>query len=317
MGAYAGEEYSFGYDANGNVTRVTDPLANVTDYAFDSLNRLIGQTDAALGVASLAWDSSDNLDSATDQRSLSTTLVHNGFGDVIGYASPDSGTETYIYDAAGNMTRRTDARGVVTDWTYDLLGRPTAMRFPAAPAEDVTYAYDDATPGHYGIGRLAGYADESGTTAYRYDARGNIVREDRAIGTQSYVSEYGWNADGLLIRKTYPSGRIVDYARNTRGQVTSVSGDGPPHHDHHYKRRQFAALVLPERVGKFPSTRYCQPTRASVRMARGSVQTAGHDTDNANSGGTGHERDTTDRGLRPVLHLCASRRYRGRRAVGL
>ena len=86
-----------------------------------------------------------------------------------------------------------------------------------------SYTYDDATPGHYGIGRLAGYADESGTTAYRYDARGNIVREDRTIGTQAYVSEYGWNADGLLIRKTYPSGRIVDYARNTRGQVTSVS----------------------------------------------------------------------------------------------
>ena len=57
----------------------------------------------------------------------------------------------------------------------------------------------------------------------RTDARGNIVREDRTIGTQSYVSEYGWNADGLLIRKTYPSGRIVDYARNTRGQVTSVT----------------------------------------------------------------------------------------------
>ena len=42
------------------------------------------------------------------------------------------------------------------------------------------------------------------------------------IGTQTYVSEYAWNADNLLVRKTYPSGRIVDYVRNTRGQVTAV-----------------------------------------------------------------------------------------------
>ena len=44
---------------------------------------------------------------------------------------------------------------MVTDWTYDDLGRPLTMTFPASPAENVTYAYDDATPGHYGIGRLA------------------------------------------------------------------------------------------------------------------------------------------------------------------
>jgi YD repeat-containing protein len=49
------------------------------------------------------------------------------------------------------------------------------------------------------------------------------VHETRVIGTRTYVTEYAWDEDGLLVGKTYPSGRIVTYARNASGEVTAVT----------------------------------------------------------------------------------------------
>ena len=46
------------------------------------------------------------------------------------------------------------------------------------------------SPGHYGIGRAASVTDDSGSTGYRYDARGNTVWQQNVIGTQAYVTQY-------------------------------------------------------------------------------------------------------------------------------
>ena len=223
LGAYVGEETDYAYDANGNTVSVTDPLSNVTGSAFDALNRLVTITDALLNDASYTYDAAGNRETATDQRGLVTSYVHNGFGQAIQQSSPDTGVTVFEYDTAGRRTRRTDARGVVTDWTYDDLGRTLTMSFPASPAENVTYAYDDATVGWYGIGRMASVTDDSGSTSYRYDARGNILRDERVIGAQTYITEYAWDLADRMIQIVYPSGRIVDYARDSIGRVTDVT----------------------------------------------------------------------------------------------
>ncbi len=164
-----------------------------------------------------------NRETATDQRNLTTSYVHNGFGEVIQAISPDTGETVYEYDSAGNPVKRTDARGVVTEWTYDALGRALTMAFPDSPAEDVAYAYDDPTAGYFGIGRLASVTDDSGSTGYRYDPRGNKVWEQRVIDTQTYVTEYDYDSADRLASMSYPSGRIVDYARDALGRVVSVT----------------------------------------------------------------------------------------------
>jgi len=223
VGAYVGEETLYAYDANGNAISVTDPLSNVTGSTFDALNRLVQVTDALVNTASYSYDAAGNRETATDQRGLVTSYVHNGFGEVIRQSSPDTGVTDFEYDAAGRRTRRTDARGVVTEWSYDDLGRTLTMTFPASPAENVTYSYDDATPGHYGIGRLAGVTDDSGSTSYRYDADGHTVWVQSVIGAQTYVTEYAYDAANRLESMTYPSGRIVEYTHDSLSRIASVS----------------------------------------------------------------------------------------------
>ena len=223
LGAYVGEDTVFAYDANGNTVSVTDPLANVTGSGFDALNRLIAVTDALTNTATYTYDAAGNRETATDQRGLVTSYVHNGFGEVIQQSSPDTGATVFTYDTAGRRTSRTDARGVVTNWTYDDLGRTLTMSFPASPAENVTYTYDDPTLGLFGIGRMAAVADDSGSTSYRYDARGNMVRVDTVVGAQAYVTQYAYDLADRMVQMTYPSGRIVDYGRDAIGRVNLVT----------------------------------------------------------------------------------------------
>jgi RHS repeat-associated protein len=99
----------------------------------------------------------------------------------------------------------------------------TSISYPAANAENVTYSYDSTAGGNFGLGRLTGVTDQSGSTSMVYDALGRITSETRVIGSQSYTTVYAYDAADHLTEITYPSGRIVTYARNALGQVSSVT----------------------------------------------------------------------------------------------
>jgi len=213
---------AYGYDLNSNLTSIADPLTHAIATAFDALDRLITVTDAASGQSQHAWDAQDNPSGVTDPGSVSTSLVHDGFGQTIQESSPDNGTVVYERDAAGNITRQTDGRGVVTEWTYDAIDRPLTRTYPSAPAQNVTYRYDEPAA-TYGIGRLTGWNDASGSTSLIYDARGNVTQSTRVVGAQSYVTQYGWTLADQPASITYPGGRIVEYTRDALGRVTAIT----------------------------------------------------------------------------------------------
>ncbi|WP_346361256.1 RHS repeat-associated core domain-containing protein [Bosea sp. (in: a-proteobacteria)] len=219
----SGSAWRFGYDKTDNVTAVTDPRSNIYGYAFDALNRLIKETDEDNHAVEVARNGVDAITSYKDGRNLTTSYIRNGFGEVIQAASPDSGTVVYQRDQRGLITQKTDARGIVTDYAFDNAGRLTSRSYPAATAENVTLTYDDVTAGNRGKGRLTGMADASGTTAWIYDARGNVLSETRSIAGKSYVIGYEYDTSEKVTRIVYPSGRIVAFGRDATGRVSGVT----------------------------------------------------------------------------------------------
>lgn len=218
----AGQTTTFAYDANGNrIDATVDPsgLNQATTQAFDALNRLVSTTDAANGVTSYTYDARGNLTSVTDPRGLTTAYTYDGLDRLIQRTSPDTGTTTYTYDAAGNRTSQSDARGITTQFTYDALNRLTAITYPDT-SQNVAYTYDNCPNG---IGRLCAMQDESGTTSYAYDARGNIVTKTTIRDGITQTLAYAYNKADQLTQITYPDGRTVDYSRNILGQVTDVT----------------------------------------------------------------------------------------------
>ena len=76
----------------------------------------------------------------------------------------------------------------------------------------------------YTTGRLARIRDESGSTRYCYNGLGQPVRKVQSITSgPSLTLGSSYNAANRMIAMTYPSGAIVTYLRNAKGQITNVS----------------------------------------------------------------------------------------------
>ncbi len=213
---------SYAHGNDDNLTQNTDPLSYVTGQSFDALNRLIQVAAPLSSTTAYGYDSHDNRTSVTDPRGLATSYVYDGLDNLIEVSSPDTGATVYVVDDAGNRVQQTDAAGVVVQMSYDALNRITARTYPADPAENVTYRYDEAAAG-FGIGRLTGVSDSSGSTAYVYDPRGNVVQENHVVGGRSYITSYAYDLANHVAQITYPSGRIVSYTRDTMGRIGGVA----------------------------------------------------------------------------------------------
>jgi RHS repeat-associated protein len=222
IGAYS-ETTTFGYDSDGNRISVTDARTNTTAVAFDALNRLIKAVDPLEDTTSFTYDSQDNLDMVTDPRLLSTHYTYDGFGRVIEETSPDTGSTVYYLDEAGNRTNQVDARNVTTLRTFDRLNRVTSETFPASSGENITYAYDATNGGNFGVGRLTGYTDESGSTTLAYNERGDVISTVQINSGTTYTTTYGYDLADYVTNIVYPSGHIIAYKRDSQGRISSVT----------------------------------------------------------------------------------------------
>jgi RHS repeat-associated protein len=221
------------YDLGGHTLTSTDRLGHMTANTLDPLARLRqvvvntagGANDKA--TSQFSYDARDNLTQVLDPKNLATTYAYNGFSDVTQVASPDTGTASYTYGSAGELASKTNARGVTSTYSHDILGRLLARHLPTS-AQDSAFTYDispaDCVAGEtFAAGRLATMTDETGSTRYCYDRRGNVVRKVQQV-TQGATLTTGatYNAAGKLVAMTYPSGAVVTFLRDANGRVSRV-----------------------------------------------------------------------------------------------
>jgi RHS repeat-associated protein len=221
-----GQTTAYSYDGNGNALTISDPLAHVTQQAFDPLNRIIRTIDAAGGITKIVYDPHDRPVTVVDPNSGSTTFVYDGFGDVIQRISPDTGKTVYRYDLAGNLTQKVDATGATTNTTYDALNRPLTTTYPADAAENVAFTYDQAGHG-FGIGRLTSATDAAGTLSRAYDERGNMLTEKRVHGAATLLTSFTYDGASRTSSIKYPSGWKVAYTRDAMGRITATNATSP------------------------------------------------------------------------------------------
>lgn len=100
------------------------------------------------------------------------------------------------------------------------------MRHPSGTA--TTFAYDGGTsPYAAASGELTRMLDESGSTTYVYDSLGRLGTKTVAIGSKTFVVNYGWGNAGAAMDKltsiTYPRGSRVNYSYDSGGDVVAIS----------------------------------------------------------------------------------------------
>ncbi len=227
---------SYQYDANGNVTQITDPLGHVTSQSYDALDRLKQQVLPAAASGAVrptitpAYNGQSQTTGITDPRNLSTQYGVDGLGNLSSLTSPDTGNTGNTYDAQGNLKTSKDARGFITTFTYDALNRPTKIAYSNGTA--TSFEYDGGTSGTANVkGRLTKISDESGNTLFTYDTLGHLLSKKATIGsgsgaiilTTSYTYGTTGSATGKLTSLTYPSANRLNYSYDVNGRVNSIT----------------------------------------------------------------------------------------------
>ncbi|ALN90038.1 RHS repeat-associated core domain protein [Lysobacter gummosus] len=222
---------SLTYDSRGNPNTSTDALGRITDQDYDPLNRLIRTLQDANGLAvdtKVKYNARDQVAQVTDPNGLATTYGYNGLGDQTRLESPDTGITDFTYDAAGLLATKKDANDATAHrYTYDVLGRPTAIFYTAAGTADVEYDYDTASAAcaageTFAKGRLSAMRTDGTELQYCYDRFGRVARKVQIVSGKSFTLRYAYNNAGRLQAVTYPDGAVADYTRDASGRIAQV-----------------------------------------------------------------------------------------------
>ena len=210
------QHVAYGYDANSNLTSVSDALHTTTS-SYDALNRLSQTILPDASTIKYGYAPNGTLNSVLTSRGAQTTYTTNGFGSVTQRSSPDTGLTTYTVDPFGRVTQEVRANGTTVAYGYDGLDRLTS-RTSNGNTESYSYANSgiNAT-------RLAGISNPTGSSSFGYDGYGNVSSQTDVIFGQSFGTSYSYNAAGQLASMTYPDGLIVAYTYNGAGQVTGLT----------------------------------------------------------------------------------------------
>ncbi|WP_161795197.1 DUF6531 domain-containing protein, partial [Aneurinibacillus migulanus] len=165
---------TYQYDKAGRLTQFTDPVGTVT-YTYDANNNVTAVTDGNGKTLTRTFDKLNRVEQYTDEYGNTIQYTYDAAGNLETLTYPDGKTVTYTYDAAGRMKTVTDWKNRVLTYEYDQNGRLISTRRPNGTVEKRTY---DAK------GQLLSLIDKRADGSvihaytYTYDAVGNVVTEE-------------------------------------------------------------------------------------------------------------------------------------------
>ncbi|RCX18763.1 RHS repeat-associated protein [Anaerobacterium chartisolvens] len=213
------------YDRSDNIETIVrgsvkdggDSVSSSTRYAYDKMNRLVGEyagIDASVtSRTEYKYDNNGNRTEAVqyiDAQGAATIkhiCAYDYAGRMIietGVMSAGTGDEQgsymkkFRYDHAGSLTEEQRYNGTsfdTTSYRYDYRGRLVEKTQPLTPEGDVK------------------------TTSYTYDKRGNVLSETVAFGGEARTTQYKYDGMGRNTAKIDPMGYITRHLYDENGNL--------------------------------------------------------------------------------------------------
>jgi RHS repeat-associated protein len=229
---------------SGSVVTVTDQVNRKIKRESDGLGRLIKVTEQDVSTGGLTqettytYDLSDRLTGVT-QGSQTRAFKYDSQGHLLFERIPEipamvnDGTGTmwstkYTYTSFGAVATKTDGRGVIITYGYDNLNRLTSISYNTSGAPNVastpsvTYIYDNNQSSSTKGLLLSLNAGSGYSESYGYDSFNRMASLTRTIDGRNYTSSYQYNTANQVTQMTYPSGRVINLGRDSKGRVASV-----------------------------------------------------------------------------------------------
>jgi RHS repeat-associated protein len=209
------------YDQAGEAVRELAPDGVSRTRSYDALGRLISETGAGTGVATIPrtfdYDPAGRLTRASSPDG-DHTYEWNDRG-LLTRSTGSLGASTFVYDAEGNLTSRTDPTGTGT-FTYNPDGR-LATATDALTPRTATFGYD-AT----GLPQSVSYGTGLPSRQFGYDNLGRLTTDTtkQADGTPVLTTSYGYDREDLITSRTttgYTGGGTNTYRYDGLARLTS------------------------------------------------------------------------------------------------
>ena len=194
------QNYTYTYDANGNITGVANSVGSTTTtYTYDGLNRLTGETGGGNAFV-YNYDIGGNL----------TSITKNG-----------SAVHSYTYGNVNWRDQLTQIDGNTI--TYDALGNPLTFN-------GYTFTWSKGR-------QLTGFVGNGLNIAYTYDASGHRIKQVANGTTINYTYsgdllmrqsdgantlDFQYDASGKAVGFMY-NGMVYYYLRNLQGDVVAIT----------------------------------------------------------------------------------------------
>lgn len=239
------QQWTYGYDGNGELASVTDPVTTV-HYAYDPTSgELLRSTDADNQPLTTITYGPDGRVTSVAQGANPPTLVTSSAADRSQTTTDPNGhvVTTQLFDTSGDLVEQDRAAGsrtLKTTYTYDPTGRLTSTTDPLGHTTATTF---DETPGSATEGDVLSQTDADGDT-WTYGAYSVGGQAGTTIGPDGTVMDaktfdpvlgqpttddvpglapttYAYNPNGTIAAITDPSGAKVAYTYDGNGNIAT------------------------------------------------------------------------------------------------
>jgi RHS repeat-associated protein len=242
------------YDANGNLTSLTDENSKQTTYVYDAEDQLseVHRPDGV--IEKTTYWSDGSIKQQIDGAGSATLYGYDELGRVSSVTDPDGRATSFSYDGASNQTGSTDNAGRTVTNTFDAANELKTVDYSSSSTPDITnIGYGAAgrktsatqsdgansTWTYDSLGRLTASNDSTGSVAYEYDLASNVTKltypgnhsvmrvyDDAGRMTTSTdwlgnATSFGYNEDNTLTSTDQPGTQLDSYGVDNANRVTS------------------------------------------------------------------------------------------------
>ena len=212
-----GNETTYGYDAAGQLTSITNPEEEETKLSYEH-GDLVAVTDPLGRTTRSFVDALGRLRTITSPGGQRITLSLNDANELIGIVSPSGAQTTVGYDKDGDVISIVDPRENETTTEYDVMDRPIAE---TNPLEDTAkWDYDKA-------GNLVEAVSRNGEASeFDYDALGRLTKASFGVEGESAEStiEYEYDDANRLIGVDDSAAGEYELGYDELDRLTEVDG---------------------------------------------------------------------------------------------
>lgn len=241
-----GNRIEYGYDARGDLVRVTDREQNATQFVYrndiphyleeiidplgrtgirteyDENRRLTAMVDADGNQTQLEHGLTDHTETIYDPLGNPTTYEYDNRGNILTEINALGHKTVRTYDANDNQLTETDPLGNTTTYTYDSDNNILTQTDPLGNVTTSTYEFfQPHGPRYPGFTRLSTTKDPLGNiVSYEYDGWGNLKGWEDANG-HSYSFTLG--SGGFPVAYTDSEGTVMNMRRDNLNRLISDS----------------------------------------------------------------------------------------------